>query len=241
MIPIYDDNPALGKPILTILLIATCILVWFWQIGLGPNQNAAIINFGLIPSVFLGTLDHYGPISPFLTVFTSMFMHGGFMHLGGNMLYLWIFGDNIEGALGPIRFLIFYLLCGIAAALSQVFVNPSSNIPMIGASGAVSGVLGAYLIFYPRAKVRTLVFLGIFITFLRLPAVFLLGVWIFGQVISAIMSDPGSPGIAWFAHLGGFVCGLILGPLMKKRGVNVFQPARAKVKEKPIHIRFRNR
>ena len=168
-------------------------------------------------------------------------MHGGFMHLGGNMLYLWIFGDNIEGALGHGRFLIFYLLCGIAAGLAQVFVNPESNIPMIGASGAVSGVLGAYLIFYPRARVRTFIFLGFFITFLRLPAVLLLGVWIFGQVISAMLSDPGSPGVAWFAHLGGFACGLILGPLMKKKGVNVFQPARARVKEKPIRIRFRNR
>ena len=157
------------------------------------------------------------------------------------MLYLWIFGDNIEGALGHVRFAFFYLICGTAAALAQVFVNPTSNIPMIGASGAVSGVLGAYLIFYPRARVRTLVFLGIFITFLRLPAVFLLGVWIIGQVISAMLSSPGSPGVAWFAHLGGFGCGLILGPLMKKRDMHVFQPARTKVKEKPIRIRFRNK
>ena len=241
MIPIYDDNPAIGKPILTILIIASCVLVWLWQIGLGPDQQKAIIYYGLIPSVLLGNIDHPGSVIPFLTIFSSMFMHGGFMHLGGNMLYLWIFGDNIEGALGHGRFLIFYLLCGIAAGLAQVFVNPESNIPMIGASGAVSGVLGAYLIFYPRARVRTFIFLGFFITFLRLPAVLLLGVWIFGQVISAMLSDPGSPGVAWFAHLGGFACGLILGPLMKKKGVNVFQPARARVKEKPIRIRFRNR
>ena len=217
-------------------------MVWFWQISLGPGgEREAIINFGLVPSAFLGNTFQNGPIAPLFTVFTSMFMHGGLMHLGGNMLYLWIFGDNIEGALGHTRFLFFYLICGIAAALAQVFVDPTSNIPMIGASGAVSGVLGAYLIFYPRARVRTLVFLGIFITFLRLPAVFLLGVWIIGQVISAMLSSPGSPGVAWFAHLGGFGCGLILGPLMKKRDMQVFQPARTKVKEKPIRIRFRNK
>ena len=176
MIPIYDDNPALGRPILTIAIIVGCILVWFLQISLGPGgEREAIISFGLVPSAFLGNTFQNGPISPLFTVFTSMFMHGGLMHLGGNMLYLWIFGDNIEGALGHTRFLFFYLICGIAAALAQVFVDPTSNIPMIGASGAVSGVLGAYLIFYPRARVRTLVFLGIFITFLRLPAVFLLG------------------------------------------------------------------
>ena len=242
MIPIYDDNPALGRPILTIVIIAGCILVWFWQISLGPGgEREAIMNFGLVPSAFLGNTFQNGPIAPLFTVFTSMFMHGGLMHLGGNMLYLWIFGDNIEGALGHVRFLFFYLICGIAAALAQVFVDPTSNIPMIGASGAVSGVLGAYLIFYPRARVRTLVFLGIFITFLRLPAVFLLGVWIIGQIISAMLSSPGSPGVAWFAHLGGFGCGLILGPLMKKRDMHVFQPARTKVKEKPIRIRFRNK
>ena len=242
MIPIYDDNPALGRPILTIAIIVGCILVWFLQISLGPGgEREAIISFGLVPSAFLGNTFQNGPISPLFTVFTSMFMHGGLMHLGGNMLYLWIFGDNIEGALGHTRFLFFYLICGIAAALAQVFVDPTSNIPMIGASGAVSGVLGAYLIFYPRARVRTLVFLGIFITFLRLPAVFLLGVWIIGQIISAMLSSPGSPGVAWFAHLGGFGCGLILGPLMKKRDMHVFQPARTKVKEKPIRIRFRNK
>ena len=241
MIPIYDDNPALGRPILTIAIIAGCILVWFWQISLGLGEREAIMNFGLVPSAFLGNTFQNGPITPLFTVFTSMFMHGGFMHLGGNMLYLWIFGDNIEGALGHVRFVFFYLICGTAAALAQVFVDPTSNIPMIGASGAVSGVLGAYLIFYPRARVRTLVFLGIFITFLRLPAVFLLGVWIIGQVISAMLSSPGSPGVAWFAHLGGFGCGLILGPLLKKRDMHVFQPARTKVKEKPIRIRFRNK
>jgi membrane associated rhomboid family serine protease len=235
MIPIYDDNPALGKPLLVITIIAVCIIVWFWQSGLSyQDNNAVIVNFGLTPKVFLS-----GPLLSFFTLFTSMFMHGGFMHLAGNMLYLWIFGDNIEGALGHFRFVIFYFLCGTAAAFTQILSAPDSTIPMIGASGAVSGVLGAYLIFYPRARIRTFVFLGIFITFLRLPAVLLLGFWILGQVISAFISNPGSPGVAWFAHLGGFFMGMLLAPLLKKPNISIFQKSRIKVKEKPIKIRFR--
>jgi membrane associated rhomboid family serine protease len=235
MIPIYDDNPALGKPLLVITIIAVCIIVWFWQSGLSyQDSNTVIVNFGLTPKVFLS-----GPLLSFFTLFTSMFMHGGFMHLAGNMLYLWIFGDNIEGALGHFRFVIFYFLCGTAAAFTQILSAPDSTIPMIGASGAVSGVLGAYLIFYPRARIRTFVFLGIFITFLRLPAVLLLGFWILGQVISAVVSNPGSPGVAWFAHLGGFFMGMLLAPLLKKPNISIFQKSRIKVKEKPIKIRFR--
>lgn len=235
MIPIYDDNPALGKPLLVITIIAVCIIIWFWQSGLSyQDNNAVIVNFGLTPKVFLS-----GPLLSFFTLFTSMFMHGGFMHLAGNMLYLWIFGDNIEGALGHFRFILFYFLCGIAAAFTQILSAPDSTIPMIGASGAVSGVLGAYLIFYPRARIRTFVFLGIFITFLRLPAVLLLGFWILGQVISAFISNPGSPGVAWFAHLGGFFMGMLLAPLLKKPNISIFQKSRIKVKEKPIKIRFR--
>lgn len=235
MIPIYDDNPALGKPLLVITIITLCIIIWFWQSGLGyQGNNTVIVNFGLTPKVFLAE-----PLLSFFTLFTSMFMHGGFMHLAGNMLYLWIFGDNIEGALGHFRFILFYFLCGIAAAFTQILSAPDSTIPMIGASGAVSGVLGAYLIFYPRARIRTFVFLGIFITFLRLPAVLLLGFWILGQVISAVVSNPGSPGVAWFAHLGGFFMGMLLAPLLKKPNISIFQKSRIKVKEKPIKIRFR--
>ena len=240
MIPIYDDNPALGKPYLVVLTICLCVLIWLWQNSLGiQGGNQAIYFYGLTPASFLGKMEHAGPIPAFLTLFTSMFMHGGIMHLAGNMLYLWIFGDNIEGALGHIRFIFFYFTCGIVAASAQILSAPDSTIPMIGASGAVSGVLGAYLIFYPRARVRTFVFLGIFITFLRIPAVFLLGVWVFGQVVSAMMSDPGSPGVAWFAHLGGFFAGLILGPFLRKSNVSLFQNSRAPVKEKSIRIRFR--
>ena len=240
MIPIYDDNPALGKPLLVIAIIATCIIIFFWQSGLGfQGNNTIIMDFGLTPAAFLGKIEQTGPLLSIFTLFTSMFMHGGFMHLAGNMLYLWIFGDNIEGALGHFRFILFYILCGIAAAFTQILSAPDSTIPMIGASGAVSGVLGAYLIFYPRARIRTFVFLGIFITFLRLPAVLLLGFWILGQVISAILSNPGSPGVAWFAHLGGFFAGMLLAPLLKKPNIRIFQKPRTKVKEKTIKIRFR--
>ena len=240
MIPIYDDNPALGKPILIVGIIVLCVIIWFWQSGLGYQaNNQMIISYGLTPAAFLGKMEQAGPLISIFTLFTSMFMHGGFMHLAGNMLYLWIFGDNIEGALGHIRFIIFYFTCGMVAAFSQIFSAPESTIPMIGASGAVSGVLGAYLIFYPRARIRTFVFLGIFITFLRLPAILLLGVWILVQIISASISNPGSPGVAWFAHLGGFFAGMILGPLLKKPNISIFQKSRTKVKEKPIRIRFR--
>jgi len=240
MIPIYDDNPALGKPILVILIIFICIMIWFWQASLGyQGGNEVIYFYGLTPASFLGEMQQVGPLPAFLTLFTSMFMHGGFMHLAGNMLYLWIFGDNIEGALGHIRFIFFYFICGVVAAGAQIISAPDSTIPMIGASGAVSGVLGAYLILYPRARVRTFVFLGIFITFLRIPAVFLLGIWILGQIINAMIFNPGSPGVAWFAHLGGFFAGLVLAPFFKKANVKLFQSPRSKVKEKPIRIRFR--
>ena len=181
---------------------------------------------GMIPAILFGYSElstNLKIIPPFLSIITSMFLHGGWMHLIGNMTYLYIFGDNIEGALGHIRFIIFYFACGIVAAFAQIFSAPDSTIPMIGASGAVSGVLGAYLIFYPRARIRTFVFLGIFITFLRLPAILLLGVWILGQIISASISNPGSPGVAWFAHLGGFFAGMIFGPLLKKPNISIFQ------------------
>ena len=241
MIPIYDDNPALGKPILVVGLIVLCVIIWFWQSGLGYQaNNQMIISYGLTPAAFLGKMEQAGPLISIFTLFTSMFMHGGFMHLAGNMLYLWIFGDNIEGALGHIRFIIFYLLCGIVAAFAQIFSAPESTIPMIGASGAVSGVLGAYLIFYPRARIRTFVFLGIFITFLRLPAVLLLGVWILGQIISASISNPGSPGVAWFAHIGGFCMGALLIPFFKKRNIKFFSSgAKLNNTKKTVRVRFR--
>ena len=234
MIPLKDENPTRNLPFFTLLFIVLNTSVFFYGINLPVHPSVLYTEYALTPAQLINN-----PLSAYPTVYTSMFLHSGIWHLGGNMLYLWIFGDNIEGALGHIRFLIFYLSCGIVAAFAQIFSAPESTIPMIGASGAVSGVLGAYLIFYPRARIRTFVFLGIFITFLRLPAVLLLGVWILGQIISASISNPGSPGVAWFAHLGGFFAGMILGPLLKKPNISIFQKPRTKVKEKPIRIRFR--
>jgi membrane associated rhomboid family serine protease len=155
-----------------------------------------------------------------------MFMHGGWLHLGFNMLFLWIFGDNVEDSMGHGRYLVFYLLCGTAAALAQALVNPDSTIPMVGASGAISGVLGAYLLLHPNATVRTVVFLGVFVTMMHLPALVVLGLWFLMQLANAALSSSGAPGVAFWAHVGGFIAGMALVPLFKKRGVVLFQPSR---------------
>ena len=187
-------------------------------------------SFGLIPARFFGEArlaPEVMAIPVWMTVITSLFLHGGLLHLGGNMLFLWIFGDNMEGAMGHLRFLAFYLICGIAAAFAQVASNPSAIQPMIGASGAISGVLGAYLMLYPRAKVRALVFLGIFVTIIRIPAFVILGLWFLVQFWNALV--PGSTeaeGVAFWAHVGGFIAGVILTPFLKRPEIELFQPAR---------------
>ncbi|MCZ6523505.1 MAG: rhomboid family intramembrane serine protease, partial [Alphaproteobacteria bacterium] len=174
MIPLHDDNPTRIRPLVTVALIVLCVLAFLWQISLGEvDQQRLVAGLGLIPVVLLGQAElppMLELVPAELTVVTSMFLHGGWMHLIGNMLYLWIFGNNIEDAMGHWRFVLFYLLCGAAAALAQVLQDPASATPMIGASGAIAGVLGAYLLLYPRARVLVLVFLGFFVTTLRLPA-----------------------------------------------------------------------
>lgn len=229
MIPLHDDNPTELTPLFTIFFIAICILVFFWQISLGGQGNqAAVYSLGVIPAVLLNKVSlppELALIPAELTVFTSMFMHGGFMHLAGNMLYLWIFGNNVEDAMGHIRFVIFYLLCGIAAVFGQVLQNPASEIPMIGASGAISGVLGAYLLLYPHARILVLIPLGFYAHMVRLPAGMVLGIWFAIQIFSSMLADPNSAGVAWFAHIGGFIAGLALIPLFKRRNVPLFHPA----------------
>ncbi len=229
MIPLHDDNPTGISPLLTIFFITICVLVFFWQMSLdGQAHQAAVFSLGVIPAVLLNKVSlppELALIPAGLTVFTSMFMHGGFMHLAGNMLYLWIFGNNVEDAMGHLRFVIFYLLCGIAAVIGQVIQNPASEIPMIGASGAISGVLGAYLLLYPRARVLVLIPLGFYAHMVRLPAGLVLGFWFFIQIISSLAADPDSAGVAWFAHIGGFIAGMALIPLFKRRGVSLFHPA----------------
>ena len=175
-----------------------------------------------------------------LTVFSSMFLHGGFMHLIGNMLFLWIYGNNIEDAMGHFKFFFFYITCGIAAALLQALVTPYSEVPMIGASGAVSGVLSAYLLLYPKARVSTLVFIFFFITVLRIPAGILIIIWFFTQLINASLTDPNSPGVAWFAHIGGFCMGALLIPFFKKRNIKFFSSGtKLNNTKKTVRIRFR--
>ena len=166
MIPLHDDNPTKITPVLTIAFVAICVLAYLWQSSLGAQGNKiAVFSLGVIPAVLLGKVQlppELAVVPAGLTVLTSMFLHGGFMHLAGNILYLWIFGNNVEDSMGHVRFVIFYLVCGLAAVAGQVMQDPDSQIPMIGASGAISGVLGAYLLLYPHARVLVLIPLGFF-------------------------------------------------------------------------------
>ncbi len=212
MIPLRDDNPIRTRPVVTFALIALCTLAFLWQVSLSANgQQQVAYLFGFIPAVLFGNAQLEGQWIPAsTTIITSMFLHGGWLHLIGNMLYLWIFGDNIEDRIGRGRFLVFYLVCGGVAALGQGLADPQSEIPMIGASGAISGVLGAYLVLYPRAKVLVLLPLLIFITTVRVPALVVLGIWFAGQLLSSLIAAPGSGGVAFAAHVGGFVAGVVL-------------------------------
>jgi len=179
-------------------------------------------------------------MSSYFTLFSSMFLHGSFMHLIGNMLFLWIYGNNIEDAMGHFKFLFFYFTCGLAAAFLQAIITPNSDIPMIGASGAVSGVLSAYLLLYPKARVSTLVFIFFFITVIRIPAGILIVIWFITQLMNASLVDSNSPGVAWFAHIGGFVMGILLVPFLKKKNIKFFASGNKSIeKNKNIRIRFR--
>lgn len=213
MIPIRDHNPAHRRPIVTIGLIATCVLVFLWQNSLDARAGAqAVYSFGFIPAVLFDTAvlpSELAVLPAEATLITSMFLHGGFMHLAGNMLYLWVFGNNIEDAAGHVRFALFYVLCGLAAAFAQALPNPDSEIPMIGASGAISGVLGAYLVLFPRARVDVLIPFGILFIH-TLPAGWLLGFWFVFQLASGVFADPSAGGVAWWAHVGGFIAGMAL-------------------------------
>jgi len=222
MIPIHDDNPTSLRPLVTIGLIVACTLVFLWQISLpGGEAQAAVYAYGLIPAVLFGTANlppTLVAVPAVVSLLTSMFLHGGWLHLLGNMLYLWIFGNNVEDAMGHRRFLAFYILCGLAAAMTQALQDPASTVPMIGASGAIGGVLGGYIVLFPRARVLVLMPLGVIFFTVRIPAVLVLGVW-FGLQFLLSVSSAGEPGgVATWAHVGGFVAGLILiGPFRDKR------------------------
>lgn len=227
MIPLHDDNPTEIAPIVTVALIALCVLAFLWQLSLGEQGGVvAVYAFGLIPAVLFGSEQlpaEVAVVAPPLTVFTSMFLHGGWMHLIGNMLYLWIFGNNIEDCMGHGRFVLFYLLCGIAAAMAQALPDPGSVVPMIGASGAISGVLGAYLMLYPRAHVLVAIPLGFFLYTARLPALAVLGFWFVFQVLNSLLTAQQGGGVAWGAHIGGFVAGMVLIPFFSKHRLGILR------------------
>jgi len=228
MIPISDDNPVDHAPFVTWLLILACVATFAWEISLGEKgMDAALGVFGFSPATLFGSETPpskiYG-VSASATIFISMFLHGGWLHIIGNMLYLWIFGNNIEEAMGHARFTLFYFACGALAALTMAFIDSTSMVPMVGASGAISGVLGAYMLLYPRARVHVIIPLGIIFYPLWIRAVWVVGVWFAMQLVSAAFADPTQPGTAFWAHVGGFAAGLILTPFLKSRDVRYFGP-----------------
>jgi len=227
VIPISDDNPTTRPAIVTWAIVGLCVAAYFWEVSLGKEMDAALLLLGFTPASLGGqhpALPGYIHVPAWGTIFTSMFLHGGLLHLGGNMLYLWIFGNNIEDALGHARYILFYLACGVVAALSMWAVDPGSNVPVVGASGAISGVLAAYLLLYPRARVHTLLTLGIILYPVWIRAAWVIGFWFVLQLVTAALTPASQPGVAWWAHVGGFVCGLALTPLLKSDEVRYFGP-----------------
>ncbi|MBI2902891.1 MAG: rhomboid family intramembrane serine protease [Candidatus Methylomirabilis oxyfera] len=220
MIPLKDNIPSSRAPVITVALIVINILVYLNQLTLSPRAAVRFVYlYGLIPvEISGGELLVRHPVPLYGTILTSMFVHGGLFHLAGNMLYLWIFGDNVEDSLGRVRFLLFYFLSGLAAAAAQVLSAPQSQIPMVGASGAISGVLGAYLLLYPHARVVTLVAFGWFIRLVEIKAIIVLGFWIVVQLVSGLVTWGAQVGgVAWFAHIGGFVAGLVMVIPLRRR------------------------
>jgi len=219
MIPLRDENPTRTFPIVNYGLIAVNVLVFVWQVSLGPNSDTALAQMALIPANVSQGLN----LDAARSILTSMFMHAGLMHLLGNMLYLWIFGDNVEDTLGHFRYLLFYLVGGFIASLTHVFLYPTSTIPTVGASGAIAAVLGAYLLLFPQRRVVTFIALGFFIQIARIPAVIVLGLWfllqLFQGTLALGMTELG--GVAFWAHIGGFVFGMLIGPLMRQRHQSV--------------------
>lgn len=215
MLPLRDNIPTRRFPVVTVTLIGINVLVFLWELLLGDKLDSTIFRWGVVPYHVMNSFN----LEEALTFITSMFLHGGFMHVAGNMLYLWIFGNNIEDVMGPLPFLLFYTFCGVVASLSQVLAGPTIQVPAIGASGAIAGVLGAYLVLFPRAKVATLIFLGYFVAVRQVSALIVLGLWFVLQLANGVLSLATfeSGGVAWFAHIGGFVAGMVLVWLFARR------------------------
>ncbi len=217
MFPIHDTIPSRTKPVVTVGLILANVVVFLYQLTLPEVALESFLqHFAFFPAHFLqAPLLSWERWQP---VLTSMFLHGGFMHIVGNMWYLWLFGDNVEDALGHGRFLLFYLLCGIAAALTHALTNPASTIPTVGASGAISGVMGAYMLFFPHSRIITIVPLFLTWMTLAIPAYVFLGFWALLQIYNGmLLSADNLGGVAWWAHAGGFVAGMFIGPLFRRR------------------------
>jgi membrane associated rhomboid family serine protease len=233
MFPYRDDNPTLATPIVTVVLMTLNVAAWVLVQGMGldPALAQSVCELGLIPGELLGRIPEGTklPMGPdtvcvlgvnetWYTPLTSMFLHGGWFHLIGNLWFLWLFGNNVEDSMGRARYLVFYLLSGVAAAATQTFVNPSSAIPMVGASGAISGVMGAYVVLYPRVRVHMLIFLGFFITRIVVPAYLMLGYWFLLQVFGGLPTiGDEKGGVAFWAHAGGFIAGALLIQAFKDR------------------------
>ena len=219
MIPLNDENPTFSTPIVVYALIALNIVVFLHEMSLGSGLDGFFRLYAVVPqelSASFAGIPTNQPVPEILTLITSQFLHGGFAHIGGNMLFLWTFGDNIEHDLGHVKFLLFYLVCGILAGLTHWFFGMQSAVPTVGASGAIAGVMGAYLIKYPRAKILTLLPLVIIWTTVRIPAIYFLGFWFVQQAFSSVASlgMPEAGGVAYWAHAGGFIFGAILGPAL---------------------------
>ncbi len=229
MFPLKDDLPSRTFPIVTVMLILVNFIIFFYQTSLAVGATALdsraaedlVLEFGLVPCRLTGACPSVSGLPhPAVTVLSSMFLHGGLLHIIGNMLYLWIFGNNVEDRLGHGRFVGFYLLSGVLAALVQTAFHPDSSVPMIGASGAVAGVLGAYLLMFPHATILTLLVLGFFIRLVHMPAIIVLGFWFVVQFANGLVErsvGEAAGGVAWFAHIGGFLAGMALLFLMRPR------------------------
>jgi len=227
MIPLYDRNPTRQFPIVTVGLIVACFIVFGLELTVSMGGGDAALErffdqWGAVPSKITAAIDSGDWFSAAtLGIFTSMFLHAGWLHILGNMLYLWIFGNNVEDRLGRIPFLVFYLVGGIVAALAQVVIDPTSSNPLVGASGAIAAALGAYIVLFPGARILSLVFLGFFYQLLEVPALVILGFWFVLQLISGVASlgaQTAEGGVAFFAHIGGFALGLVVGVLVRARG-----------------------
>jgi membrane associated rhomboid family serine protease len=239
MFPIRDENPQITIPFASYAIIVLNVAAWTLLQGLGsePILTESVCQLGLIPGDLLGTIDRAQIPADFpcsidgqsnwLTMLTSMFMHGGWMHIIGNMWFLWIFGGNVEDSMGHLRFVIFYILCGLAAGAAQILANTASPIPMVGASGAIGGVMGAYIVLYPRVHVHLLVLLGFYITTFAVPAVWMLGYWILVQFVSGLTSiGAQGGGVAFWAHVGGFAAGAVLIAVFKNESLLERHPYR---------------